>query len=121
MDFVQKKEVVEMRKDHNLQLLHHKMVYEMEKTDVKKGLKHILVSFLKDRTRLLEFQKSWIALLFFFSFHQKTSVDYRALKSQFRQHTKMAALLRLYTSQYNQYIKKVGPTFNHRMIVNSFE
>lgn len=108
-----------MRKEFNLQVLHHKMVYEMEKTDVKKGLKQLLVSYLKERSRLLEFQQRWVALFFFFSFQQKTGTDYKALKSQFRQHAKMAALLRLYTTQYGQYITRVGPTFAARLVVNA--
>lgn len=119
--FDQKKEMIEQRKELNQALMHHKMVYEMEKTDVKKGLKRILTTYLKDRENMLDFQKTWITILFFFTFQQMTATDYKALKSQFKQHTKMAALLRLYTTQYLQYIERVGPNFTHRLIVNAGE
>lgn len=93
----------------------------MEKNVVKKSLKGLLVFILKERERLCDFQKSWITILFFFSFHQTTTNDWKALKSQFNQYSKMAALLRLYTSQHITYIERMGPTFSYRMIVQGAE
>lgn len=96
-------------------------IYEMEKIDVKKGLKNILISYLKKKERHQEFSKRWLTIIVFFNFHQQTVTDYRALKEQFSQQLKMTAMLYLYTSQYNVYIKSVGDTYNQRLMVNACE
>lgn len=93
----------------------------MEKCDVKKGLKNILISFLNQQEQYREFCRQWITILVFFNIEQLVQQDFKGLREQFKQNLKMTALFHLYTSQYNNYIKKLGPCYSDRVRLNSWE
>lgn len=97
------------------------MLYETSKMDAKKGLKQILVNYLKERDRLRDFRASWFTIIAFFSFQQQTLQDVKAARDQFNKYLKMAALLNLYTTEYKDYIKGIAENYPKRLEVNTFQ
>lgn len=91
----------------------------MSKSDAKKGLKQILLNYLRERDRLRELSSRWLTIIVFYNFHQQTIHDFRAAKDQFSQYLKMAATLNLYTTAYKDYISSVGESYDRRLEVNA--
>lgn len=94
-------------------------MFEMDKFEVKKDMKHALAASLRAEGQLKLFTETWLRLISFFNFYALLHADYRALKEQFEQNKRMAALVHLYFAVHHEKNLQNGSSFAIRQLNNS--
>ena len=115
-----KREVVAKRQ---LLLLKDKQrrIYEVTKSDLKKGMKRVLVNVLTEKELSENFMRNWLSLIAFFDFHQTIVADVREARAQFSEYLRVTTLMQLYISSFGSKITTKGEGFDERQLTTSLQ
>lgn len=98
-----------------------KRIYEVTKSDLKKGMKKVLVNVLTEKQVKENFLRNWFSLIAFYDFHQTIVVDVREARAQFSEYLRVTTLMQLYISSYCTKITSKGENFDERQLTTSLQ
>lgn len=108
-----------VNKQKALEHQRQKLIFELNKSDVKKNMRRQLRKALNQQSDYQETCKLWLKVLCTVGVLQRIHADYRALKEQFSQSIKVTAILQIYLNRFSHLLCKNGPTYDSRAINNS--
>jgi len=119
--FASRKRAVLGRRQELQEREKQKHVFEVTKSDLKKGMKKVLVHVLSEREAKEAFARSWLALLAFGDFHQTVAADVREARAQFSEYLRVTTLMQLYISSFCSKVASKGEDFAQRQLTAALQ